>query len=459
MSDLASRLEAQACAALDATGCPGLAVGVVHEGRELLAGHGTTNVEHPLPVDPETLFQIASVTKPFTATALLRLADRGRVDPARPVRDYLPEFRLPVEEWTERVRVEDLLTHRGGWDGDRFFVRPPAEWSLAAVVAEFADNRQLFPPLTAWSYNNAGFSVAGRLIEVLTGSSFEDALHELVLAPLGLGHTFLRADRVVTHRVAAPHVAGPDGPVVLRGGGWQPGWELPPSDVPAGGIVSCARDLLRWARFHLGDGRAADGSRVLEAATLERMRTEVCAAGGNDDAMGVPWLMRDWDGVRFFGHTGQTVGYRSELWLQRERGFAFVALSNELGGHVTNQRVRDWVLRECLGVEVRPPVPLPAPPRDLAEYEGSYENPFWRQSIRAGDAGELVLEYAQHPPEPGRWTPPAGPPERLRFIGPDRVVAVAPESAAGERSEFGRDEQGRIAWFRAGSRIAPRIGA
>ena len=110
---------------------PGVAVGCFAGGESLVACDGVTNAEHPLPVDETTLFQIASLTKPFTATALVRLAREGKLDLEAPVRRVLPEFRLPRAEWTDRVRVVDLLTHRNGWAGDRFFIRAPRERSLA----------------------------------------------------------------------------------------------------------------------------------------------------------------------------------------------------------------------------------------------------------------------------------------------------------------------------------------
>ena len=434
---------------------PGAAVGCLLGGESLVACDGITSAEHPLPVDETTLFQIASLTKPFTATALLRLASEGKLDLEAQVRRVLPEFRLPRPEWTDRVRVVDLLTHRNGWAGDRFFIRPPRDRSLAGLVAEFSDNEQLAEPGTVWSYDNAAFSVAGRVIEVATGEAYPDALRRLVLAPLGMDHTFFRADEVVTHRVAAPHVVGKR-PHVLRGAGWQPGWELQPFDAPAGGLVSCVRDLLRWARFQLGDGRAPDGSALLPRELLLRMQTETHAAGCSDDAVGLAWLMRDLGGERFFGHTGQTVGYLSEILLRRERGFALVALTNALADGGLRAALRGRVLEEAFGLAVRAPRPMATPPAP-AQYEGTWRGPFELWTVRAGDApGELALEPRGHPPRSGSWTPPPPPPSRWAFYAPDRMVALAPEAMRGARAEFVRDGAGRIAWLRCGGRIGPR---
>jgi CubicO group peptidase (beta-lactamase class C family) len=436
---------------------PGVALGCLVGGETLVACDGITNADHPLPVDGGTLFQIASLTKPFTATALLRLASEGKLELEAPVRRLLPEFRLPRDEWTDRVRVVDLLTHRNGWAGDRFFIRPPRDRSLAGLVAEFADNEQLAEPGAVFSYDNAAFSVAGRIVESVSGAAYPDALRRLVLAPLGMDHTILRADEVVTHRVAAPHIVGASGPHVLRGGGWQPGWELGAFDAPAGGLVSCVHDLLRWARFQLGDGRAPDGTQILPAEWLRRMQTQAHPAGCNDDGVGLAWLMRDLGGERFFGHTGQTVGYLSEILLRRERGFALVALTNALADNGLRGALRARVLADAFGLEVRPPAPMADPPRDLAEYLGTWRSPFELQAVRAGERpGELHVEPSAHPPRPGVWTPPPPPPSRWAFYAPDRLVAQAPEPMRGARAEFVRDATGRVAWFRCGGRIAPR---
>jgi CubicO group peptidase (beta-lactamase class C family) len=436
---------------------PGVAVGLLRDGETCFAGDGVTNTEHPLPVDETTLFQIASLTKPFTATALLRLCAEGKLALDAPVRSLLPDFRLPRDEWTDRVRVQDLLTHRNGWAGDRFFIRPPRERTLAGLVAEFSDNEQLAPPGAVYSYDNAAFSVAGRLVEVASGTPYPQALRRLVLEPLELERTFLRADQVVTHRVAAPHIVGASGPHVLRGGGWQPGWQLQDFDLPAGGLISCVRDLLRWARFHLGDGRAPDGTTLLPRDMLLRMQTETCTAGCSDDAVGLAWLLRDLGGERFVGHTGQTVGYLSEILFRRERGFALVALTNALSDGGFRRDLVEETLAGVLDLDARAPEPRRDLELPLAEYEGRWSGPFGVDAVRDGGApGTILVETSAHPPRPGTWTPPPPPPSRWALYAPDRLVALEPEAVRGARAEFVRDEAGKVAWFRRGGRIAPR---
>jgi hypothetical protein len=244
---------------------------------------------------------------------------------------------------------------------------------------------------------------------------------------------------------------------VLRGAGWQPGWELQPCDAPAGGLVSCVADLLAWARFQIGDGRAGDGTRVLRSETLARMHTETRPAGCNDDAVGLAWLLHDRGGVRFSGHTGQTAGYLSTLAVQRERGFGLVILTNAAADGGLRRSLERFALQECLGVAHADPAPLDDP-GDLAPYEGRYDHPFAIQRIRCGEApGELVLESEARPHDPRRWQPPPPPPIRYRLHARDRLVAVAPAQSAGTRAEFGRDARGRVAWLRQEGRIAARL--
>src|SRR5437899_6536150 len=99
---------------------PGVSVGILHEGAELVAGYGVTNIEFPQPVDGDTLFMIGSTSKTFTATAIMQLVDEGLVDLEAPVRTYLPKFRVKDKALSDQILVRHLLTHMGGWLGDYF---------------------------------------------------------------------------------------------------------------------------------------------------------------------------------------------------------------------------------------------------------------------------------------------------------------------------------------------------
>jgi CubicO group peptidase (beta-lactamase class C family) len=149
-------------------GIPGVVVGVLVDGREVVAAHGVTNVDNPQPVDAETLFHVASVTKTFTATALMRLVSEGKVELDAPVRRYVPELKLVDDEVAERITVLNLLNHTAGLEWN--LIDPgDGDQSLAAFVAKMAELPIIAAPGSRASYSQAGYNLAGRIIENVTG--------------------------------------------------------------------------------------------------------------------------------------------------------------------------------------------------------------------------------------------------------------------------------------------------
>ena len=235
---------------------PGVAVGVFHEDEERYAFHGVTSVENPLPVDEHTLFQFGSTGKTYTSVALLRLVEEGKVDLDATVRTYVPELTLRDPEVAERVTVLQLLNHTAGWDGDFFEDTGDGDDSLARFVERMAILQQLTPPGSIVSYNNAALSLAGRIIEKVTGSSYERAVKELVLDPVGLNETLFFPNDIMSRRFVVGHRRETDGSIrVLRP------WAMPRSGNAMGGLSASAPDQIRWARFHLDHGRNLEGPR------------------------------------------------------------------------------------------------------------------------------------------------------------------------------------------------------
>ena len=169
---------------------PGVAVGVHVDGQEYLAGYGVTSIDNPLPVTADTLFQIGSTTKTITATAAMRLVEAGKLQLDAPVRTYLPELRLSDESVAARVTMWHLFTHTGGWVGDYFNDFGGGDDALAGIVASLESLPQLMPLGETFSYSNSGFYIAGRVIEAITGRTFESAIAELVFDPLGMNMSF-----------------------------------------------------------------------------------------------------------------------------------------------------------------------------------------------------------------------------------------------------------------------------
>jgi CubicO group peptidase (beta-lactamase class C family) len=429
-------------ARMEELGVPGIALGVLADGEDRTAGLGVTSVENPLEVTPSTLFQIGSITKTFTGTVALRLVEDGALDLDVPLRRYLPSLRLASEETSERVTMRHLLTHTGGWVGDYFDDTGSDDGALARMVERLDRLPQLTPLGTVWSYNNAGFYLAGRVLEVVGGKTYEDAVRELVLEPLGVERSLFFPADVMTHRFAVGHITRECKASVARP------WAMARSAHPAGGLVSTVEDVLRYARFHLGDGPA-----LLSPATLEAMRTPQAEIGGvRDDAIGLTWMLRERSGRRLAGHGGATMGQQAQLTLVPEAGFAVVVLTNSDEGFDVVLDVVRAALGRYLGVEDPEPQARALDEADLREYAGAYTTPLSDLVLEPAD-GKLraTLTLKGGFPTPDTRPPPSPPPGTLAFYDRDRVFGEG--ELRGARGEFLRDAGGRIEWFRFGGRL------
>jgi CubicO group peptidase (beta-lactamase class C family) len=310
------------------------------------------------------------------------------------------------------------------------------------------------------SYSQAGYNLAGRIVEKVTGLTFERAVASLVFEPLGLQHSFFARDDVMTRRFAVGHNRGEDGTLSIA---WL--WRRSRGDNPGGGIVSSAADQLRWARFHLGDGRAPGGARVLPAELLQRMQQPTVAlrASTLGDAIGIAWFLREVDGVGTVGHGGSANGQFAELLTVPERDFAVVALSNAgPDGTNCNQTIVRWALQAYLGVTDRDPEPLPYDPARARELVGSYGIDAMTVTIGT-DGPRLRLEVRIRPEiraAADKELPPDIEPSDLGLLpGDDDEYVITSGALKGQRGFFTRDHSGAVVGIDLAGRFAKRIPA
>ena len=310
-----------------------------------------------------------------------------------------------------------------------------------------------------WSYNNAGFGVAGRILEVVTGRTIHDALSDLVFDALALTHAFTRTGTAMTHRFAVGHREQSGRTGVIR-----PFQLL--VNVPAGGAAMSLSSLLTYARFHLGDG-TANGHRVLSPASLAEMRKSRLRKNGTSDEMGLGWHLRRLDGVLTAAHGGTLRGHCLHVQLVPERKLAFTILTNHTSGWRLIQHVERTILESYEGLSLAPNqatggnrggneemtahanalVKQPA----VGPYVGTYRRPpngtaEVREEgaglmVRGGGAGESDLP--------------------LMFWGADLAYAAPLGEAtypyAGMPIEFIRRPDGTVGWIRINGRIAARV--
>jgi CubicO group peptidase (beta-lactamase class C family) len=289
---------------------PGVAVGVILGDETYTAGFGVTSLDNPLAVTADTLFQIGSITKTITALAAMRLVEADKLDLDVPLRNYLPELHMADEGVAERVTLRHIFTHTGGWLGDYFDDFGAGEDALAKIVTQMAKLPQDTPLGEIWSYNNAGFYLAGRVLELVTGKAYEVAVKELVLNPIGMMDSFFFPADLMTRRFAVGHEAvyPPEErpPRILTP------WALARTSNPLGGLASTINDLLRYARVQMSAGLAETGERLLSPELFSQMHTPTVTAA-NGEFMGIAWFIRQADGVQLIRHGGATNGQMAIL--------------------------------------------------------------------------------------------------------------------------------------------------
>jgi CubicO group peptidase (beta-lactamase class C family) len=329
---------------------PGAVLGIWHDGETTITPYGVLNVATGVETTADSLFQIGSVSKPWTATMIVQLAAEGRLDLDDAVVKLLPE--APIDP---RITVRHLLTHTSGIDGDVFTDTGRGDECLERYVALLGEVDSLFEPGTAYSYCNAGFVLLGRIIEVLDGRIWDQSLRARLVEPLGLTHTVTLAEEAILRRAAVGHLAE-DGTVVKT-------WQLPRSISPAGGVITRAADLLEFARQHLTDDRYA---------SMQEPQVPFARGIGGFTNHGLAWRIYDWDGHRLFGHDGTTISQLAFLRIDPEARLIMCLLTNSGNGVPLFESMATEVFTHFTGIaHPAPPQPIEATidDRHVARYE------------------------------------------------------------------------------------------
>jgi CubicO group peptidase (beta-lactamase class C family) len=411
---------------------PGVALGIIQRGADRQVSLGVTNIDHPLEVTPQTVFQIGSISKIFLGTAAMRLVESGSVTLDDPVRTWVPELRLADPEATRGVTLRHLLTHTGGWLGDYTDDTGRGDDALRRMVDRLADAPQVTRLGEHYHYSNLGYVLAGHALAQAAGKPYESIVTEQVITPLGLEHTAFFPEDVISRRVAAGHYVGRKRIVVTP-------WSRPRSRGPNGGVLSCVEDLLRFARFHLGDGSLEDGSRHLSAASMRAMQEPGPITGVEGESRGLSWALSRRYGIDLVEHGGTTDGFQSAMWLFPRHDAGIIALTNADRGHLLRDRLVRALRETLCGGPLPCPTSLDFSAAQLTEYTGVYAAS-GVLNIRSGSSDRLKLTL---------WNGSIDDPtdSMLAPVGDDRVEAMD-GILRGHQGDFLRDGEGRIELLR-----------
>ncbi len=332
---------------------PGIAVAVVKDGEVVFAGGwGQRETGRREPVDADTLFSIASITKAFTSASLSILADEGKLDLDDRVIDHLPWFRMSDAYVTREMRLRDLLVHRSGLGlgaGDLLFW-PPTDYDTREVVQRLAHVPLEGGFRDRYAYDNVLYAVAQLVIEEVSGQAYADFVRTRLFEPVGMASTridsnALRAsDTNVATGHARPGFTGD--PVPVPAMSWS-------NNTAAGGIYSSVNDMAKWMRVQLDggvlEGEGEDAERLFSAKRHDAMWTlvtpipirepavpELAATKPGFAGYGEAWSLSDYRGHRLVWHTGGWPGMVSRLTLVPELGLGVVVLTNQEAGAAFN---------------------------------------------------------------------------------------------------------------------------
>jgi CubicO group peptidase (beta-lactamase class C family) len=313
---------------------PGAAIGIVSDGEVIVeSAYGIANLETGLRATNDTIFQAGSIGKSYTATVVMHLADEGKLDLDKPVSSYVTDLELSDSHAAATVTPRQLLSHTSGIDGDSIDERGiygRGDDCLERYTRDLKNLPMIFEPGEFWSYCNSGYILLGRLIEVVTETTYEAAVKERLLEPLGLKKTAFFPGEIIMHSVAAGHLPQPDGDPIVA-----PVWEFSRASHPAGGNISTTvGELLAFGQLHLNKGAGPDGKQIVSEDSVREMQRPHVSCPEREllgDQWGLGWFLRTEASPSALGHDGNTFGLTSCLRLVPERNTAYAFLANLAG--------------------------------------------------------------------------------------------------------------------------------
>ncbi|GAB4450095.1 MAG: hypothetical protein OHK0015_55340 [Chloroflexi bacterium OHK40] len=338
-------------------GLAGAAVGVVLAGELVYArGFGTRNLDTGEPVTPRTLFHLASVSKSFVATAVVQLAEQGKLALGAPVVNYLPYFRLKDPRY-RAITIQQMLSHTSGMPDAVDYAWHASEdddGALERYVRSLADQELIADPGEKFGYSNIAFEVLGALIARVSGQPFEAYVASHILTPLEMHtSTFMRRE-VPPDLAATPHLGAP---LRVLGNAYP----YHRAHAPSSSLHSSIVELSHWASANFNRGHY-HGRQILRPESYELIWRQHVRTGneGWDEATGLGWFFGTYRGQQMIYHNGSDPGFSSELVLLPEHDAAVIVLVNAntaATGHIT-----DGTLSLLLGLEPQlptPPITLP----------------------------------------------------------------------------------------------------
>lgn len=394
---------------------PGIAVTVVRDGHVVATkGYGVRTLGKPERVDENTMFDIASLSKSFTAAAVATLVDDGTMTWDDPVRRWLPQLEFGDPYLTQNVTIRDLLAHRTGLEPGNFVFRF-SNYTTAELLRRMRYLKAREPFRTSMLYSNLGYTAAGQAAAAAAKQSWSDLVRTRLVEPLGMRDTTVGVEHDRGGNFASPHaiVAGVHQPIRNK---------KAMTIFPANGVNSNAKDMARWLLFQLGAG-TWQGKRIVSAAAMAEMhspqsiiQTTAGMRAARDvrffAAYGLGWQVMDYRGRPMLWHSGSADGMPVYMCILPEEKIGVAVLTNTWAAPVLHGTIAAHIVDSLLGEKSRdlPPPPKYQPPADpprvagtspsrpLDAYAGTYVDPLYGDMVVKMENGRLSLYFANDEP-------------------------------------------------------------
>jgi CubicO group peptidase (beta-lactamase class C family) len=332
---------------LDDLRMPGAALGIVKDGKVVHLQTFADADEDGNAVSVKTPFKIGSLSKSFTALAVMQLVEADKIQLDAPVQQYLPEFQVADVEASKRITVRHLLNQVSGIPTaagmDYMYRTDKADDALEREVAKSSDVKLTYDPGTKWQYSNRNYTTLGLIVKVASGQSYEDYVQEHVLKPLAMKQSFTHLDEAKSHGLATGHQYWFNRP--------QPGGGLSENRAitPTGLITASVEDMSSWLIVNLNHG-VYNGTQVLSASGIDQLHTGV--APMTDKARyGMGWYETDIEGAPIVTHNGDTGDFHSTMVISPSTGWGVVLLMNGSNGRGGLDIPAYGVMAQLVGVQ------------------------------------------------------------------------------------------------------------
>ena len=388
VAEVVNVIEPWIAAEMEMKGLPALSIALVDDQRIVWSrGFGFADRARQVPATADTLYRVGSISKLFTALAVMQLVEQGRLDLDEPVSRALPEF-APRNPFKTPVTLRHLLTHRAGVVREppvgHYF--DPMPHTILDVVKSLSETTLVYEPGTRTKYSNVGFTVAGAVVERIADKPFARAVQDAVLKPLGMTRSTFEPGPELARQLAYGVMWSYDGQTIET-----PTFLL--GEAPAGNLVASAADLARFLSAIFAEGRAPGGA-IVRPETLRTMLEPPAGGSSDTGTIGLGFALSSLDGSRLIGHNGAVYGFAAEVMALPQVKLGAVVITNVDCATGATRLVAETALRLLLaargGRPLEPPLRSRPVPRERArQLAGSYHGA--RSIVDIVDRGGKVL--------------------------------------------------------------------